>query len=649
MHTHATRTQKNQSKAVANESSGKRSGGETKFQFEDNRPETIAQRKLQKLMNNSPQAQQAAQFQAMADSYSSDVIQRREYMEEEEPLQGKFEPVQKKANKTGLPDNLKSGVENLSGYSMDDVKVHYNSPKPAQLQALAYTQGTEIHVGSGQERYLPHEAWHVVQQKQGLVQPTTQMKDIAINDDASLENEADIMGARAQNMPHDSSNLVPPAQPRSGLIQQKTYDELIQRQVMGGQVKGVIFGTRRLYNRAGVQIGNVPKNTALQYDTTQTLNNLNTENGTKNLYRVTQINLGAITNQHPNIGERDIWVSQNGVKNSAAAAAGVARGEVRGGGPYPIYDNTQTIVANFLEGAEFDYDTNQVVVGGIALHQISNYNREYMAPVAMGALPANIYIAAAHVRVSGGATYVTEKAARDQDADNITAAMGIQHGNVRYAVSGTPLPLANEYTQACYNFAVGSFNALNGIKHLQAAIPSYIDIRSGSMGDQVLDSPTTLHLMDAAFAAAMTPAIILKVEAEMTTAGVNLVVGTHVNGGASNAQRNQMWLPLQKLILRLSGLSPNPDGQWAVGFRGHDNSLGSDHAWIEAYSSTHLGYISFDTFPKADLRVSRNRNSDPIVVPAGQLENRIRITGPAAAQMALINLAPAAGGLAAGQ
>src|SRR3954471_15784016 len=31
-------------------------------------------------------------------------------------------------NTTGLPDQLKSGVETLSRLSMDDVRVHYNSP-----------------------------------------------------------------------------------------------------------------------------------------------------------------------------------------------------------------------------------------------------------------------------------------------------------------------------------------------------------------------------------------------------------------------------------------------------------------------------------------------------------------------------------------
>lgn len=65
-------------------------------------------------------------------------------------------------NKTGLPDGLKSGIESLSGYSMDHVRVHYNSSKPAQLQAHAYAQWTDIYLALGQERHLPHEAWHVV-------------------------------------------------------------------------------------------------------------------------------------------------------------------------------------------------------------------------------------------------------------------------------------------------------------------------------------------------------------------------------------------------------------------------------------------------------------------------------------------------------
>lgn len=139
--------------------------------------------------------------------------------EEEDTLQGKFEPTvqrveddaegvqmksdtvcQQKPNNTGLPDNLKAGVESLSGFSMDDVKVHYNSSQPATVQALAYTQGTDIHVAPGQEMHLPHEAWHVAQQLAGRVEPTTEVGDMPVNGNIDLEHEADVMGARANSL-----------------------------------------------------------------------------------------------------------------------------------------------------------------------------------------------------------------------------------------------------------------------------------------------------------------------------------------------------------------------------------------------------------------------------------------------------------------
>lgn len=101
-------------------------------------------------------------------------------------------------NNTGMPDKLKAGLERLSGFSMDDVKVHFNSAEPAKLQAHAYAQGTQIHIGPGQERYLPHEAWHVVQQKQGRVKATRQLDGgVDVNDDDGLEREADVMGGKA--------------------------------------------------------------------------------------------------------------------------------------------------------------------------------------------------------------------------------------------------------------------------------------------------------------------------------------------------------------------------------------------------------------------------------------------------------------------
>lgn len=127
-------------------------------------------------------------------------------------------------NKTGLPNQLKSGIENLSGFSLDDVKVHRNSDKPAQLQAHAYAQGTDIHLGPGQEKHLPHEAWHVVQQKQGRVKPTMQMKAFNINDDVGLEREADNLGGKAMELSSQSNSKLEHQDLNSSIIQAKYYN-----------------------------------------------------------------------------------------------------------------------------------------------------------------------------------------------------------------------------------------------------------------------------------------------------------------------------------------------------------------------------------------------------------------------------------------
>ena len=207
--------------------------------FVDNRTSAIAQRKLAQMIVQSPRV--VAQRRQIA-GITGETAQRQA-AEEEAPVQGKFaadavsvqlvEDAAPKANNTGLPDNLKAGIENLSGIGMDDVKVHYNSAKPAQLQALAYAQGSDIHVGPGQEQHLPHEAWHVVQQKQGRVQPTMQAKGVAINDDQGLEQEADMMGARA-------------SQQGMKTVQAKTADAQSQVKNNGGQsliIQRVVYPT----------------------------------------------------------------------------------------------------------------------------------------------------------------------------------------------------------------------------------------------------------------------------------------------------------------------------------------------------------------------------------------------------------------------
>ncbi len=105
--------------------------------------------------------------------------------------------IQQAPNKTGLPDKLKSGMEQVSGMNLDHVRTHYNSAKPAAVQAHAYAQGSDIHLSSGQEKHLPHELGHVVQQMQGRVKPTTTVNGMAVNDSPSLEKEADSLGSKA--------------------------------------------------------------------------------------------------------------------------------------------------------------------------------------------------------------------------------------------------------------------------------------------------------------------------------------------------------------------------------------------------------------------------------------------------------------------
>ena len=164
--------------------------------------------RLQHLADASPRVAQLRRLQALADSHYAPVSQLAGDPEEEELIQGKFASAElqpqlqqaPRANNTGLPDQLKIGIESLSGLSMDQVRVHYNSALPAQLNALAYAQGSDIHLAPGQERHLPHEAWHVVQQAQGRVRPTLQAKGVAINDDQVLEREADVMGSKTVQM-----------------------------------------------------------------------------------------------------------------------------------------------------------------------------------------------------------------------------------------------------------------------------------------------------------------------------------------------------------------------------------------------------------------------------------------------------------------
>lgn len=137
-------------------------------------------------------------FEIKKDSDTKYGTPELKYNDEKNPLQMKEDDGNAAASSSGMPHNLRSGLEKISGIDLSDVTVHQNSDKPQQVGALAYTQGSDIYIAPGQEKHLPHEGWHAVQQKRGKVVPTLQMKTgIFVNDAAGLEKEADVMGDKA--------------------------------------------------------------------------------------------------------------------------------------------------------------------------------------------------------------------------------------------------------------------------------------------------------------------------------------------------------------------------------------------------------------------------------------------------------------------
>lgn len=135
----------------------------------------------------------------------SKAIQRMGGGPEEEELQLKRDPskpVQRKGN--GIPEPVLQKMETSFGTSFADVNVHVGG-QATDVGALAYTQGSDIHFAPGQYRpdtragqeLLGHELAHVVQQREGRVQPNAEVAGVPLNDDKALESEADRLGAKA--------------------------------------------------------------------------------------------------------------------------------------------------------------------------------------------------------------------------------------------------------------------------------------------------------------------------------------------------------------------------------------------------------------------------------------------------------------------
>ncbi len=71
MNTHADKAQENKNQSISNEGTEKTSRNASVFQFVDNRPEAIAQKKLLEIPNNSTQAKQMRAFKKMVENNTS--------------------------------------------------------------------------------------------------------------------------------------------------------------------------------------------------------------------------------------------------------------------------------------------------------------------------------------------------------------------------------------------------------------------------------------------------------------------------------------------------------------------------------------------------------------------------------------------------
>lgn len=154
-----------------------------------------------------------------------------------------------------LPARLGAGIETLSGLSMDHVRVHHDSPEPARLRAHAYTRGGDIHLAPGQGHHLAHEAWHVVQQARGTVRANASVAGVALNDDAALEREADVMGTRALQGPTSAT----PAASEARATRSQPAAPVVQRVTAVGanvQTNHVLLGAAQMSDEQPVDAAN---------------------------------------------------------------------------------------------------------------------------------------------------------------------------------------------------------------------------------------------------------------------------------------------------------------------------------------------------------------------------------------------------------
>ncbi|MDG1434819.1 MAG: hypothetical protein P8Q41_12450 [Saprospiraceae bacterium] len=133
MNTFVGRKEENKNQSVANEVSQKRRKGETTYQFVDNRPEVVSQRKLQEMTNNSQQVSQLKSFQVMANNSpkAKQTVQLQSKADNQPNKQQN--PIQKKENNTLIYNSVEQSIQPERASNYQETKD--NNESVAQLVA----------------------------------------------------------------------------------------------------------------------------------------------------------------------------------------------------------------------------------------------------------------------------------------------------------------------------------------------------------------------------------------------------------------------------------------------------------------------------------------------------------------------------------
>ncbi|WP_157729516.1 eCIS core domain-containing protein [Tumebacillus algifaecis] len=132
---------------------------------------------------------------------------QRMALDEEELQMKPAAPLQRSASSSKMPEDVQLKMETAMNADFSDVEIH-EGDEASKVGALAVAQGKDIYFARGQyqpdtqtgQELLGHELKHVDQQAKGLVQPTTTVGGLPVNDDPKLEQDADEVGRKAASL-----------------------------------------------------------------------------------------------------------------------------------------------------------------------------------------------------------------------------------------------------------------------------------------------------------------------------------------------------------------------------------------------------------------------------------------------------------------